>query len=232
MADQLVVSRVVVKGPVLAACQGKRQARGNRTQGLGIGLFLGQDALVGAEPAQAVPEGINGGEGLPVEQSHRKIQNGETVSLFRQVDPRQEIVTLGVEDIALGNGSRRHHAGDVPLHDALGGGRIFNLITDRNLHAGADEFGQVALRGMVGNPAHRHVVALGQGNIKHGGGALGVIEEHLVEIAKTEEQNRIVRDTGANAPILLHHRSLFLCHRARYPKDGPGTGLGGRRVYR
>ncbi len=46
-----------------------------KAQGTTLDLTLGFSHPV----KYAVPEGINAGEGLPVEQSHRKIQNGETV---------------------------------------------------------------------------------------------------------------------------------------------------------
>ena len=57
---------------------------------------------------------------------------------------------------------------------------------------------------MIGHAAHRYAVAPGQGDLEQFGRFLGVGVEHLVEVAETEEQNRLLMAT-LQFPVLGHH---------------------------
>ena len=71
---------------------------------------------------------------------------------------------------------------------------------------------------MVGDAAHGHPLLLGlgvlavvpgsQGQVQFLGRQLGVVGEHLVEVAQAEEQDR-VRVVLLNFQILLHHGGQF-----------------------
>ena len=59
---------------------------------------------------------------------------------------------------------------------------------------------------MVGDAAHRHVASLREGNIQDRRGLAGIVEEHLVEITETEEQEGPLRQVTPQGVILLHQR--------------------------
>ncbi len=92
--------------------------------------------------------------------------------------------------------------GDEPHHVALhhrfaaallGFGDVLDLLADRDAMAERDQLLEIILRGVDGHAAERNVVALifaapGEHDAERGGGDLGVLEEHLVEIAHAVEQ--------------------------------------------
>ena len=85
---------------------------------------------------------------------------------------------------------------------------VLDLVADRHAHAGGDELAQVAFQLVVGKAGHGDrvgaLVAAGQGQVEHAGGRLGVVVEHLVEVAHAKQQQRI----GARPlrfEVLLHH---------------------------
>jgi len=120
--------------------------------------------------------------------------------------------------------------GDDPDHIApddglaaalLGFGRVFDLIADGNLEAGADQPRQVSLVAVRRHAAHRDVLAqmlaaLGQRDVQRSRRGDGVIEEQLVEVAHAVEQ-QAVRVLALDRQVLGHHR-----------RDGSSGGLGVR----
>jgi len=78
----------------------------------------------------------------------------------------------------------------------------------RDFESGADEFGDVAIGGVIGDAAHRNglaffAVAGSEHDLQFAGGEHGVFVEEFVEIAETEEQQR-VRVARFYRMVLLH----------------------------
>ena len=109
-------------------------------------------------------------------------------------------------------GDEPHH---VAAHDALGAalarlGRILELLAHRDAMAERDQPVQIFVGAHDRHAAHRHVLAeilaaLGQHDAERARGDLGVLEEHLVEIAHPVEQQAI-RIGGLDLDVLRHHR--------------------------
>ena len=98
---------------------------------------------------------------------------------------------------------------DVALDQPLGQLGILDLLADRRAQARLDDLGQVRVERRMGEPGHRHGVGPLSREVsvrpEQGGGTLGVLAEHLVEVAHPEQQERI-GIAGLQLAILLHHR--------------------------
>jgi hypothetical protein len=80
--------------------------------------------------------------------------------------------------------------------------------------AGGNELTEIVGRGLHRNTGQRHPIAPGgEGDVEHPRAELGVLEEHLVEIAHPEKENR-VPVTGLDLPVLLHQRGAARVGRA------------------
>ena len=76
-----------------------------------------------------------------------------------------------------------------------------------------DQLGDVTVRGVIGNPAHRRFVLLPlaacrEHEIENRCGSLRIFEEHLVEVAETIEENGVGNLT-LDLEVLLEHRGEF-----------------------
>ena len=130
------------------------------------------------------------------------------------VDGAEEVARLFLKAGRVGDGARGDHPDDVPLHKALGLGRVLQLFADGHLIALGNKPGDIALAGVVGNAAHGDLffcglgvlalVPAGEGQVQLLGGKLRVLGEHLVKIAQAEKQNG-VRVLLLNLQVLLHH---------------------------
>jgi hypothetical protein len=74
--------------------------------------------------------------------------------------------------------------------------RILGLLADDDLVAELGEPRDVAARRVVRDAAHRHrvvlaLVARGEGQVEQARREHGVLEEHLVEVAEAEEDDRV-----------------------------------------
>ncbi len=93
---------------------------------------------------------------------------------------------------------------------------VLDLVADGDLVSLANELGDVALGGVVGNSAHGegdaiYLLARGEGDLELARGGDGVIEEELVKIAHAEEQQRggmLFLDGG----VLPHQRCGGFTH--------------------
>lgn len=104
----------------------------------------------------------------------------------------------------------RHRAGaddfgDLTWHE-FAGHRICRLLTDGHTSARADEPGDVALRCMMRHAAHGDAVALRECDVEDACCGLRVFEEHLVEVAKAEQEQHIRWQLPPHGEVLLHHR--------------------------
>ena len=152
--------------------------------------------------------GLAGGD---VAESHAR-------RLGVQVDAAEEVAGLVVQAGGVDDGAGGDHPDDVPLHQALGGGRVLHLLADGHLVALGDEAGDVGLAGVVGDAAHGDlllrrllvlaVVPAGEGQVQLPGGQAGIVGEHLVEIAQAEKQDGI-RVVPLDLQILFHHGGQF-----------------------
>ena len=141
----------------------------------------------------------------------------------REPDPlgardRDQVTFLGRrQHHLLAHGAGRDHAHDLPRHQLrrLGVGRA--LLADRDLVPRLQQLGDVRFRGMVGHAAQRHAVLVARGelDIEHARADFGVLEEHLVEIAEAEKQDR-VGDALLDAEILRDEGCLPDCHCEKY----------------
>ena len=89
--------------------------------------------------------------------------------------------------------------GNVPLHQAFGGGRILHLLTNGYLVALGNQTGNVGIHAVIGHAAHGCLFFLGlvpipggQGQIQLPGCHFGILVEHFVEVTQPEEQNAVL----------------------------------------
>ena len=124
---------------------------------------------------------------------------------------RDKAVLLVVEHLLLDNGAGRYDPYDVALDKALRKRGIGQLFADGDLIALFDKARYIGVYGMIRYAAHRGAllkaaVPAGQGQLKLLRGSQCVVEEHLIEVAETEEQ-QAVAVLLLHLEILLHHRS-------------------------
>ena len=175
---------------------------------------VGQDGLAGGLGGQAVQE--MGQPALPPEGGGGELPGGQ-VALSQprpgavQVDGADEVVPALVQHHVVHGGAGGDDADHVPVHQALRRGRVLHLLTDGHLVPPLDEPGDVALRRVVGHAAHGGALLLrlapvpgGEGQAQLLRAQLGVVVEHLVEVAQPEEQ-QAVRVLLLHLPVLLHH---------------------------
>ena len=124
-------------------------------------------------------------------------------------DGEQVAVAAILEHGLLDHRARRHHADDVPLDQALGRRRVFHLLADGHLVALFDQTVDIRLGAVERHAAHRrallHAAAFPrQRQLQLPGNELGVLKEHLIEVAEPEEQDH-ARILVLHIQILAHH---------------------------
>ena len=108
---------------------------------------------------------------------------------------RQPVVAAGAEHAFLQHGAGGQHPGDVPLEQGTLGGGGFELIAKGHAVALLDQFGAVALGGVVRDARHRYppdrlaAFLAGEGELQHPGEFDGVFEEAFEEVAQAVEQH-------------------------------------------
>ena len=137
------------------------------------------------------------------------------------VNAADVVVFVLVQHTAFGDGAGGDDAGDVPLHQSLGGGRVFHLFADGDLVALLHQPGDVGVHAVVGDAAHGRLFLLGlapvtggQGEVKFPGRQLGVLVKHLVKVAQAEHQDAVLV-LVLDLLILPPHGGQFircLCH--------------------
>ena len=103
------------------------------------------------------------------------------------------VVLVRAKQMRIGSRAWRDDAGDFAADEFLAGNCRFHLIADRHAVTLGDQARNVAFRRMVGNAAHGDGLALfliagSESDFEFARGYDGVFEEHLVEIAETEEE--------------------------------------------
>ena len=122
------------------------------------------------------------------------------------------VVALGGQHSRVDDGARGDDADHLALDQPLRERGIAHLLADGNAIALADQPGDVALGGVVGDARHRGAfapspVAPGQRQLQLAGGQLGVAVEHLVEVAHAKEDDGVGM-LLLDAEILLANRAV------------------------
>ena len=131
-------------------------------------------------------------------RSQRRLRTTATIQLLRA--PR--------EPALLQHRARRHRLDHFAAHDALGELRVFHLLADRDAMPRADQLPQVLGRRLHRHAGERHAVAPGgERDAEHPRAQLGVVEEHLVEVAHPEEQDRVAMPR-LDLAVLQHQRRV------------------------
>ena len=142
----------------------------------------------------------------------RHIAKGGACVLLIQKETTEKIAAPVVEAGAVDDRAGRDNADDIALDKSLGERRVLGLLADGDLVALGDQARDVGVARMVGDAAHRRLilrrlaaVAGRQRQIKLARGELGILVEHLIEVAQAEKEDRILI-LLLDLQILLHHR--------------------------
>jgi hypothetical protein len=92
--------------------------------------------------------------------------------------------------------------------------RFLHLFDDGHAKSAADQAGEVGFGRVIRHAAHRDrrarvFAAMAQRDVERGRGRLGVVEEHFVEIAHPEEQQRIGMRPLGGEPLRHRGRGVF-----------------------
>ena len=139
----------------------------------------------------------------------------------RQVEPRgaqgavferdgtQVVVARGIELVGREGGAGAQDADQGAAHELAGPG-VFELVADGDLASGLEDAGDVIVRRVKRQAGHGRILPPGQREAEQPGAGLGVLVEHLEEIAEPEKQDRARRKPAFDLEVLLHHRGLAL----------------------
>ncbi len=198
-ARELLAGEVGVELPGLAVGEQRRRFR-EPVSGRAVGG--GRHDLRRCEAGERFAEGC-GPHRLQHEFARAQVdrRNAGRVAVRHRHDP---VVLVAGNPAIRQQRAGRDRLDHLAPHDTLGQLRVFDLLADRDAMAGRDELFQV-----LGGRLHRHagegdaVPARRECDVEDPGTQLGIVEEHLVEVAHPEEENRS-RVTGLDLPVLLH----------------------------
>ena len=114
------------------------------------------------------------------------------------------MVAPGVEVVGGEGGAGAEDADEGAPHQPAGA-RGLLLVANRHLAAGGEKFAHVVVHRVVGDAGHRRVLPPGEREAEQARAGVGVLVEHLEEIAEAEEQQRAGRKAAFDLEILLHH---------------------------
>ena len=117
---------------------------------------------------------------IAVESSGGDLAGGDVAQaqpgpLLVLVDGADEIIPPLVQHGGGNDGTRRHNADNVPVHQALGGGGVLHLLTDGHLVTAGDEAGDVGVGAVVRHAAHRGALPLRLAPVPAGEGQLQLL---------------------------------------------------------
>ena len=167
-------------------------------------------------------------EGGTAELTGAELTEGDAGAVPGEKDCTDIVAALFREHGAVRDGTGGDDADDIPLHKSLGQCRVFQLLADSNLVAFCNELCDVAFRAVIGDAAHGRAlfgildipVPSGERQVQFSGGGDGVVVEHLIEVAETEEE-QTVTVLLLDLLILALHRGQ-LSHRKPLPfRTGP-----------
>ena len=167
-------------------------------------------------------------EGGTAELAGAELAEGDAGAVPGEKDGADVVAALFREHGAVRDGTGGDDADDIPLHESLGQCRVFQLFADGDLVAFCNELCDVAFRAVIGDAAHGRAlfgildipVPGGERQVQFPGGGDGVVVEHLIEVAETEEE-QTVTVLLLDLLILALHRGQ-LSHRKPLPfRTGP-----------
>ena len=189
---------------------------GERGRELGIDRgALGQEQLLRRQPRQLRRHPVAARrQGLKVPAREFEPSEGDVTGVDGERGEKARLA--GVEELVLGDRTRGDDADDVALDELrrpfalLGLLGVLQLLADGDPKAAADQPLQIGLGVVDRHAAHGDVLAAllapaGQRDVERFGGDHGIVEEQLVEIAHSVEQQR-VRVLRLERAILAHHR--------------------------
>ena len=206
------------EGPVIARAENGEPGAEEFAEGDGLG---GVEDFGGAEAFQFGEQG-----GLGLEFGHEEIaggevDEGEAAGLAAGIDGGEEVVPLGHEHAVIEVGAGGKDLGDLAFDEFAGLG-FLELLADGDLAAGAEDAGDVAVGGVKGQAAHGDAIPGGEGEVEDLGAGLGILKEHLIEIAEAKEQEGVRRQFAFDAAILGHHGSQLGF--GRHGREGNKSG--------
>ena len=125
-------------------------------------------------------------------------------------DDGSQIVVLGIlQKIVLHHGTGSNDPHHLTAHQALGLGGILGLLADGHLVAHGDQLADISLAGVIGHAAHGRPLRLaavpaGERQGQKLRNQLGIIKKHLVKVAETVKQDKILI-LFFDIHVLLHH---------------------------
>ena len=182
-----------------------------RTHRLDVGA-VGHQQLGDVEPLQRRGN-LRRRHLIQNEPARREIEPCDAAAMLARIHRDEQAVAPRVEQVRIGEGSRRDDARDAPLDRSLRRRGIADLLADRNRFAVLHQLRQVLLDCVKRHARHRdrragRMSARRQRDVEQPRRALRVVVEELVEIAHPVEQ-QLVRMLGLRAKILLHHRRVL-----------------------
>ena len=198
-----------------------------------------EDDLRRGEPGHLIEQvdtGVGAGKGRGMGLAGGDITGGKAGLILPQPGGGAEVAAAGLQGGVVQDGAGGDHPDNVPLYKALGRGRVLGLLADGHLIALGNEPGNVPVRGVVGDAAHRHLLVKGlililvsgcEGQVQLPGSRPGVGAEHLVKIAQAEEQDGVLV-LLLDFQVLLHHGGQFSHNRSHLSAAG-AAGLAGKR---
>src|SRR5215471_19283352 len=103
----------------------------------------------------------------------------------------KEIVFADIEDAKIGCSARSDDAYNLAAYEFFAGARLVHLVANGDLEAGANQSGEIAFRGVIGNAAHGDglaffAIAGGQRDLEFTRSDHGIFVKQLVKIAQSE----------------------------------------------
>ena len=148
------------------------------------------------------------------------VQEGGAALVFLHADAGQEVVFLLLQHGFAQGRTRRNQLGDTAFDQFPADQfRVLQLVADRGLVAGANQFGKIDFQRMMREPGHRQgalvaVAAFGQHQPEHLARQDGVVGIGFIEITDPIQQNRL-GVLCLDLEKLLDQRGVFgdvLCH--------------------
>ena len=177
------------------------------------GLF-GQEDFLGVERRKHGKEVLRGVELGAIEFARADFKpRGEEVVGFVDVHREDVVAAAAVELRVLHHSPWGDYAGNRAFYELARHGR-FVLVANRDFAVARENFRQILVDDMVRNPRHWVVLPLCERDSQQARAVNRVVVEHFVEVAESEEQERVFGERIFHTPVLLEHRRRFFgfCH--------------------
>ena len=155
---------------------------------------------------------VSRGDDLEDQLAGGDVEGSEPRGRAARIHCDDVVISVSDEPVVREHRAGRHRLDHGSADDALGQLGIFDLLTDRDAVPLGDEPPQVLGGGFHGNTRERDlrraaVIARREREPQLARGELGIVLEHLVEIAHPEKQDGL-GVAGLDVTVLLHERGL------------------------